>query len=159
MGKCYRMIWTVSVNTRSLNGQTTFNTDKCKVIHYGKGSISFKYSMHGKLLDDVSSEKDLGVTFSKDLKVTQQCEEAYKKASQILGLIHRTIQFKNPAVLISLYKSMVRPHLENCSVAWIPHYVARTSAAPFHKNVPGVERSAILATTCQVASMVTGRAT
>jgi len=76
--------------------------------------------MHGKLLDKVSSEKDLGVTFTKDLK-RQQCEEAYKKASQILGLIHRTIQFKNPAVLISLYKSMVRPHLENCSVAWSPH--------------------------------------
>ena len=100
-----------------------FNTDKCKVIHYGKGSINFKYSMCGKVLDEASSEKDLGVTFTKDLKVRQQCEEAYKKASQILGLIHRTIQFKNPPVLISLYKSMVRPHLENCSVAWSPHYV------------------------------------
>jgi len=63
------------------------------------------------------------VVITKDLKVGQQCEEAHKKASQILGLISRTIQFKDPAVLISLYKSMVRPHMENCSAAWNPHYV------------------------------------
>ena len=36
-----------------------FNTEKCKVIHYGKSSINFKYRMHGKLLEDVTSEKDL----------------------------------------------------------------------------------------------------
>jgi len=41
--------------------------------------------MHGKLLEKLSSEKDLGVVFTKDLNVRQQCEEAYKKASQILG--------------------------------------------------------------------------
>jgi len=91
--------------------------EKCKVVHYSKGSINFKYSMHWKLLEKVSSEKDLRVVFTKDLKVRQQYEEAYKKASQIFGLIRRTIQFKDPAVLISLYKSMVRPHMENCSVA------------------------------------------
>ena len=79
--------------------------------------------MHGQLLDEATSEKDLGVVFSNDLKVKQQCEEAYKRASQILGLIHRTIQFRNPSVLITLYKSMVRPHLEYSSVAWSPYYV------------------------------------
>ena len=55
------------------------------MVHYGKGSINSKYSMHGKLLEKLSSEKDLGVVFTKDLNVRQQCEEAYKKASQILG--------------------------------------------------------------------------
>ena len=48
-----------------------FNTEKCKVIHYGKSSINFKYSMHGKLLEEVTSEKDLGVVITKDLKVGQ----------------------------------------------------------------------------------------
>ena len=61
--------------------------------------------------------------FSNDLKVKQQCEEAYRRASQIMGLTHRTIQFRNPSVLITLYKSMVQPHLEYSSVAWSPHYV------------------------------------
>ena len=46
----------------------------------------------------VESEKDLGVVFSNDLKVRRQCEEAYGKGSQMLGLINRTIQFKNPII-------------------------------------------------------------
>ena len=79
--------------------------------------------MHGQILDEVISEKDFGVVFSKDLKVRQQCEEAYKRASQILGLIHRTIQFRNSSALVTLYKSVVRLHHEHCSVAWSPHYV------------------------------------
>jgi len=36
-------------------------------------------------------EKDLGVVFYDDLKVRGQCEEAYSKASQMLGLINRTV--------------------------------------------------------------------
>jgi len=40
----------------------------------------------------------------------------------MLGLIHRTIRYKNRKVLVSLYKSIVRLHLENCSVVWSPHY-------------------------------------
>ena len=66
--------------------------------------------------------KDLGIVFSKDLKVRKQCEDVYSKASQILGLIHRIIQYKDPTVLASLYNSMLRPHLENCSVVWSPNY-------------------------------------
>jgi len=54
-----------------------------------------------------------------------------------LGLIHRVIKSKSLSVLIPLYKSMVRPHLEYCSVVWSPHFVkdkelSGESAAPFH---------------------------
>jgi len=99
-----------------------FNVEKCKVLHYGRNSIGCQYNMYGQPLAEAAAEKDLGVVFSNDLKVVQQCREAYGKANQILGLVRRTIAFKNPAVLISLYKSLVRPHLENCSVIWSPHY-------------------------------------
>jgi len=99
-----------------------FNVEKCKVLHYGRNSIGCQYNMYGQPLAEATAEKDLGVVFSNDLKVVQQCREAYSKANQILGLVRRTIAFKNPAVLISLYKSIVRPHLENCSVIWSPHY-------------------------------------
>jgi len=82
--------------------------------------------MYRQPLAEATAEKDLGVVFSNDLKVLQQCREAYSKANQILGLVRRTIAFKNPAVLIFLYKSLVRPHLENCSVTWSPHYTKDT---------------------------------
>ena len=101
-----------------------FNVEKCKVVHYGKRSIHVEYNLYGQPLEEVVSEKDLGVVFSNDLKVRRQCEEAYSKASQMLGLINcRTIQFKNPEVLLPLYKSVVRPQLEYCSAVWSPQYV------------------------------------
>ena len=92
-----------------------FNVEKCKVLHYGRNSIGCQYNMYGQPLAEATAEKDLGVVFLNGLKVVQQCREAYSKANQILGLVRKTIAFKNPAVLISLYKSLVRPHLENCS--------------------------------------------
>jgi len=100
-----------------------FNVEKCKVVHYGKRSIEFEHSLYGHPLEAMASEKDSGVVFSNDLKVRKQCDEAYSKGSQMLGLINRTIQFKNPKVLLLLYKSIVRPHLEYCSAAWSPQYV------------------------------------
>jgi len=79
--------------------------------------------MHGHQLQEVILERDLGIHVSSDLKVGSQCMEAYRKSSQNLGNINRTIRFKNPGILVSLYKTMVRPHLEFCSPAWNLYYV------------------------------------
>ena len=62
--------------------------------------------MEGHCLENVDYEKDLGVVMSKDLKFVRQCEESYSKASRMLGLISRTIEYKNQEVLMNLYKSM-----------------------------------------------------
>ena len=78
--------------------QMKFNVEKCKVVHYGKRCIDAENSLYGQPLEEVAPEKDLGVVFSNDLKVRRQCEEAYSKASQMLGLTNRTIQFKNPSL-------------------------------------------------------------
>jgi len=71
--------------------------------------------MNKRETEVIDHEKDLGVMFSSDLKVSAQCKEAYSKANRIFGLIIRTIKykkFKNPLTCINLYKSMVSPHLE-----------------------------------------------
>jgi len=41
----------------------------------------------------------------------------------MLGVINRSIKSKHRYILLSLYKSLVRPHLECCISAWSPHYV------------------------------------
>jgi len=66
-------------------------------------------------------KKDLGVTVSKEMKVSRQCLMAAKKGHQILGLIYRTIQNKDKDILISLYKSLVGPHPEYCIQVLCPH--------------------------------------
>ena len=37
-------------------------------------------------------------------------------------MINRTITYKERGILVSLYKTLVRPHLEYCMSAWSPHY-------------------------------------
>ena len=69
----------------------------------------------------VESEKDLGIIFSKDLKVAEQCNDAYIKANRMVGLISRTIKYRNVESLTNLYKSLVRPQLDYCSSVWNPH--------------------------------------
>jgi len=41
----------------------------------------------------------------------------------MLGLIKRTFSTKHQSILLRLYKSLVRPHLEYCSLAWSQKYV------------------------------------
>jgi len=103
--------------------QMLFNVLKCKVMHLGYKNHGYSYYMDGKQLDTAEEEKDLGIIISKDLKVSQQCKQAYAKASRMLGLINRSIKHKDRDILLSLYKSLVRPHLEYCIPAWSPHCV------------------------------------
>ena len=41
----------------------------------------------------------------------------------VLGMIKRTIRYKDTGVMMSLYKTLVRPHVEYCVSAWNPHYI------------------------------------
>jgi len=94
-------------------------------MHYGKGNLGYNYSMEGVPVEEADSEKDLGVTFTTDLKSAAHSKDIglYSKANRMLSLISRTIKYKNPAVLTTLYKStLVRPHLEYCSTTRNPHY-------------------------------------
>ena len=68
-------------------------------------------------LETTSIEKDLGIVIISDLKSSQQCSQASAKANRILGMINRTVVFKSVNILLQLYKSFVRPHLEYCTAA------------------------------------------
>ena len=73
-------------------------------------------------MESTEIEKDLGVYVMADLKVSSQCLQAYKKASQLLGMVGRTINSKLPLILVSIYKSIVHHHLAFFSPAWSPRY-------------------------------------
>ena len=53
-----------------------------------------KYKMGDTVIDTTVKEKDLGVTISADMKVSDQCGIAASKGNQILGLIRRIITYK-----------------------------------------------------------------
>jgi len=39
-----------------------------------------------------------------------------------MGIIKRTIKHKEAWIMVSLYKTLVRPHVECCVSAWSPYY-------------------------------------
>jgi len=78
--------------------------------------------MGNTILGTSVKEKDLGVTVSADMTVSEQCGLAASKGNQILGLIRRNITYMENTLIIPLYKAIVRPHLEYCIQAWRPHH-------------------------------------
>ena len=70
-----------------------------------------EYKMGDAVLVRTTQEKDLGVTFSADMKVSEQCGIAASKGNQIMGLIRRPITYEEKQLIVPLYKVIVRPHL------------------------------------------------
>ena len=102
--------------------QLGFNIEKCKVLHMGAKNRKESYEIGGRELVKVQQEKDLGVIVRDDGKVAAQCAAAAVKGYQILGLVARTFVSRDKRILMPLYKTLVRPHLDFCVQAWRPHY-------------------------------------
>ena len=102
--------------------QMSFNIDKCHVLHIGSHNPSVTYEMNNSELQSVDEEKDLGVIISKNLKPNNQITKVVKTANKLVGFIGRTFSFKSEKVILTLYNSLVRPHLEYCVQFWSPYY-------------------------------------
>ena len=71
--------------------QMILNFGKCKCLHTGHGNLDVNYNMGDTVLDTTVKEKDLGITISADMNVSEQCGIAASKGNQILWLIRRNI--------------------------------------------------------------------
>ena len=105
--------------------QLHFNTSKCKVLHIGKKNEGYKYyvsEQSSDVLEITENEKDIGVTFSTKLDFDLHINNIVNKANQMTGLIKRSFTYIDKDVFLTLYKSIVRPHLEYANVVWHPLY-------------------------------------
>ena len=100
--------------------QMPFNVSKCKVMHIGHRNPQSVYTLKGTALECTDTEKDLGVTITSDLKFSKQCIEAEKQAQRMLGYIKRQFGYRNKEIVLCLYNSLVRPHLEYAVQFWSP---------------------------------------
>jgi ribonuclease P/MRP protein subunit RPP40 len=76
------------------------NAKKCKVMHVGvKSAPLYDYHIFEKnpdgssskiILEKTTSERDLGVEISSNLKSSVQCEKAATKANQVLGTLRHS---------------------------------------------------------------------
>ena len=100
--------------------QLPFNSDKCKVIHYGKNPLHYNYKMNDNILAVEDNEKDLGVMFQSNLSFRKHIRSITARANSRVGLIKHSFSCLDKENLLPLYKSQVRPLLEYCSSVWDP---------------------------------------
>ena len=100
--------------------QLGFNTSKCKVVHLGPHNGKSDYSMGGADLAKSEGEKDLGVVVDIRLSFEQHIDGQVSKANRALGLIRRSFTFLDGPTMKTLFKALVRPHLEYGVTAWRP---------------------------------------
>jgi hypothetical protein len=116
-----------------------FNEDKCKAMFIDKRrhnllntafneelpGTHFEFTMNDKqgnvhVLDETSTERDLGVMIHNRLLWHSQVAKAKSKAYGALGILKRTFKHWTIKSFRILYCTYVRPHLEYCSAAWGP---------------------------------------
>ena len=99
-----------------------FNQSKCKCLHIGRAKGNEPYEMQNTVLPKTKKGKRYLGDNKYRFGLSEQCEIAARKGNQLLGMIKRNIAYRENKFIIPLYKSIVRPHLEYCILAWISHF-------------------------------------
>ena len=108
------------------NWQLEFNTDKCEVLHFGKSNQGRTCTVNGRVLESVEEQRDRGVQVHSSLKAASQVDRVVKKVFNTLAFISQGIEYRSWDIMLQLYKSLVRPHLEYCVQVWSPCYIGKT---------------------------------
>ena len=74
--------------------------------------------MDGSVLEEKSSFKMLGLTFSSKLDWGSYIISIAKTASKKIGALIRSMKFLSPEVALYLYKSTICPCMEYCCQVW-----------------------------------------
>ena len=100
--------------------QMNFNVDKFSMMHIGHNNMQGNYNMSNQQLQATDQQQDLGIIITKDLKWQKQTEKSCKTSRRVLGLIARNSRYKNKELILPLYESLIRPHLEHAVQFWSP---------------------------------------
>ena len=97
-----------------------FNAGKTQMVSFDRsnntGSIDVK--MDGSVLEEKSSFKMLGLTFSSKLNWDCYIISIAKTASKKIGALIRSMMFLSPEVALCPYESTIRPCMEYCCHVW-----------------------------------------
>ena len=98
-----------------------FNAGKTQLVSFDRskntGAIDVK--MDGSVLEEKTSFKMLGLTFSSKLDWGSNIVSIANIASKKIGALIRSMKFLSPEVVLYLYKSTIRPCMEYCCHVWV----------------------------------------
>ena len=89
-----------------------FYVGKCAVMHIGQNNINGNNTVTNQQLPVTEQQRDLGIIITKDLIWQQQTEKSCETGNRVLGFIASNFTYKNREMMLPLYKSLVRKHLE-----------------------------------------------
>ena len=89
----------------------------------GKDNNQFDYKPQNQRLQIVAEEKDIGVIINDQLNFESHMSTKINKATSMFGLIRRSFQCLDKRNFTSLYKTLVRTHLDYASSVWAPYKI------------------------------------
>ena len=110
--------------TWSKTWKLDFSPSKCKIMSVcrSKRLHVFNYCLDGAQLERVNSFTDLGVNVCSNLLYSDHIKSIVGKANRMSFLLYRTTgKLVAENVMVRLFETLVRSHLEYCSQVWSPH--------------------------------------
>ena len=97
-----------------------FNAGKTQLVSFdqSKNTGAIDVKMDEFVLEEKTSFKMLGWTFSSKLDWGSYIVSIAKTASKKIGALIRSMKFLSPEVALYLYKSTILPYMEYCSHVW-----------------------------------------
>ena len=108
-----------------------FHPDKCCNMRIGRSSIrndGYTMGKDQKTINKAETVKDIGVTFDSSLNFEAHMPEKINKANSMMGIIRRTFEYLDDKCFSTVFKSLVRPHIEYANQVWSPYLMKHITA-------------------------------
>jgi len=100
----------------------SFYPSKCQLLRITKRSpIQYDYTLHGHVLEQVSTAKYLGLHLHEQLSWNFHTDATAKTANKTRSFIARNVHSCPKKVNAACYTTLVRPAMEYATTAWAPH--------------------------------------
>ena len=103
----------------------TLNTKKTKYVIFGTRNTlehvpqDLNIKIGSEKIERVKHMKYLGMILDEKLTFDEHVHQTYTKASQKLGILRRSREYLDTTTSLTLYKSLVLPHLDYCDIVYM----------------------------------------
>ena len=134
--------WLNHINDWTKSKKMLLNENKCKsmIFNFTRNSqFTTKLEINDQNIEVVKSTKLLGTILTDDLKWDANTTSIIRKANASMEILRKTAAFgASKEDLVTIYKSFVRSHLEQCAPVWHSSLSAENT-----RDLERVQKSAI----------------